>query len=111
MKVVAGIRSSIRGSCDVRPGGRFSASGDEPLSIPETLALDESFRFDRGLAKRLRMREVNATEAFTVRDATGAYFRASLKEYDKKGGRAVAYERMGRSPEPTIDLTLACAVL
>jgi 16S rRNA (uracil1498-N3)-methyltransferase len=57
------------------------------------------------------MREVNATEAFTVRDATGAYFRASLKEYDARGGLAVAYERMTRSPEPTVDLTLACAVL
>src|SRR6185295_10364748 len=69
------------------------------------------FRFDRGLAKRLRMREVNATEAFTVRDGSGGYFRASVKEYDGKGGTAVAYERMGRSPEATIDLTLACAVL
>ena len=79
--------------------------------IPATLALDEPFRFDRGLAKRLRMREVNAKEAFTVRDGSGAYFRAGVKEYDAKGGRAVAYERMGRSPEPTVDLTLACAVL
>ncbi|HZN65244.1 MAG TPA: hypothetical protein VFB66_08060, partial [Tepidisphaeraceae bacterium] len=70
-----------------------------------TLTLDQPFRFDRGLAKRLRMREVNAKEAFTLRDASGVYFRASLKEYDAKGGLAVAYERMGRSPEPTVDLT------
>src|SRR5205814_246803 len=87
------------------------APGDEPLATPAALTLDEPFRFDRGLAKRLRMREVNATEAFTVRDASGGYFRASLKEYDAKGGRAVPYERMSRSPEATIDLTLACAVL
>jgi 16S rRNA (uracil1498-N3)-methyltransferase len=93
------------------PAARFAAPGDEPLMIPATLALDEPFRFDRGLAKRLRMREVNAKEAFTVRDGSGAWFRASLKEYDAKGGRGVAYERMGRSPEPTVDLTLACAVL
>jgi 16S rRNA (uracil1498-N3)-methyltransferase len=79
--------------------------------VPVTLALDEPFRFDRGLAKRLRMRAVNPKEAFTLRDASGVYFRASLKEYDGKGGLAVAYERMARSPEPTIDLTLACAVL
>jgi 16S rRNA (uracil1498-N3)-methyltransferase len=85
--------------------------GDEPLSTPVTLVLDEPFRFDRGLAKRLRMREVNATEAFTLRDGSGTYFRASVQEYDAKGGRAVAYERMGRSPEPTVDITLACAVL
>jgi len=57
------------------------------------------------------MRQINATEAFTLRDASGVWFRASLKEYDAKGGSALAYERMSRSPEPTIDLTLACAVL
>jgi len=90
---------------------RFDAAGDEPLAVPAPLTLDEPFRFDRGIAKRLRMREVNATEAFTLRDATGAWLRASVKEYDAKGGLAVAYERMSRSPEPTVDLTLACAVL
>jgi 16S rRNA (uracil1498-N3)-methyltransferase len=91
--------------------GRIAAPGDEPLAIAGVLAIDEPFRFDRGLAKRLRMREVNAKEAFTVRDASGAWFRASLKEYDARGGVAVAYERMSRSPEATIDLTLGCAVL
>jgi 16S rRNA (uracil1498-N3)-methyltransferase len=91
--------------------GRYGAPGDEPLAIPATLTLDEPFRFDRGLAKRLRMREVNATEAITVRDASGAYFRASVQAYDAKGGRALSYERMSRSPEATIDLTLACAIL
>jgi 16S rRNA (uracil1498-N3)-methyltransferase len=95
----------------VPPSGRFAAPGDEPLAIPATLALDEPFRFDRGITKRLRMREVNATEAFTLRDASGTYFRASVKEYDAKGGLAVAYERMSRSPEATVDLTLACAIL
>src|SRR5687768_13614519 len=92
-------------------GGRYAAPGDEPLAVPATLALNQPFRFDRGLAKRLRMREVNATEAFTLRDASGSYFRASVKEYDAKGGLAVAYEPMSRSPEPTIDVTLACAIL
>ena len=91
--------------------GRYDAPGDEPLSVPAPLTLDEPFHFDRGLAKRLRMREVNATEAFTLRDGAGAWFRASVKEYGGRGGRAVPYERMGRSPEPTVDLTLACAVL
>src|SRR5215204_2086276 len=92
----------------VRPGGdappqpdapvaaRYDAPGDEPLAVAGRLALDEPFRFDRGLAKRLRMRDVNTTEAFTLRDASGAWLRASVKEYDAKGGSAVAYERMGR---------------
>jgi 16S rRNA (uracil1498-N3)-methyltransferase len=92
-------------------GAQYAAPGDEPLAVSAPLTLDASFRFDRGLAKRLRMREVNATEAFTLRDASGTYFRASVREYDGKGGTAVAYERMSRSPESTIDLTLACAVL
>jgi 16S rRNA (uracil1498-N3)-methyltransferase len=91
--------------------GACAAAGDEPLAVALTLKLDEPFRFDRGLAKRLRMREVNASEAFTLRDASGGWFRASVKEYDGRGGGAVAYERMARSPEATVDLTLACAVL
>src|SRR5690349_7004027 len=90
---------------------RLDAAGDEPLAVAAPLTLDQPFRFDRGLAKRLRMREVNATEAFTLRDTSGNWFRASVKEYDAKGGTAVAYERMSLSPESTIDLTLACAVL
>ncbi|HEY2589209.1 MAG TPA: RsmE family RNA methyltransferase [Tepidisphaeraceae bacterium] len=90
---------------------RYAAAGDEPLTVPATLKIDEPFRFDRGLAKRLRMREVNAKEAFTLRAGAGVWLRASVKEYDAKGGSAVAYERMSRSPEATIDLTLACALL
>jgi 16S rRNA (uracil1498-N3)-methyltransferase len=90
---------------------RYAAAGDEPLAVLSPLVLDEPFRFDRGLAKRLRMREVNATEAFTLRDAAGTYFRASVKEYDDRGGVMVAYERMNRSPESTVDILLACAVL
>lgn len=91
--------------------GRFDAPGDEPLTIAGSLTLEQPFRFDRGLAKRLRQREINATEAFTIRDGGGVYFRASLREYDAKGGLALPYERMGRSPEATLDITLACAVL
>jgi 16S rRNA (uracil1498-N3)-methyltransferase len=90
---------------------RFASPGDEPLTIPLKLLLDEPFRFDRGIAKRLDMREVNATEAFTLRDASGNFFRASVKTYDAKGGLGVAYERMARSPESSVDILLACAIL
>src|SRR6476659_6529157 len=114
-KEIAKVPEGKSGPPDVAsppaPAQRYDAPGDEPLSIPAPLTLNEPFRFDRGLAKRLRMREVNAKEAFTLRDSSGGYFRASVKEYDSKGGLAVAYERMSRSPESTIDLTLACAVL
>jgi 16S rRNA (uracil1498-N3)-methyltransferase len=90
---------------------QFAAPGDEPLAAAAPLVLDEPFRFDRGLAKRLRMREVNATESFTLRDPAGTYFRASVKEYDDRGGLAVAYERMNLSPEASVDIVLACAIL
>jgi 16S rRNA (uracil1498-N3)-methyltransferase len=93
------------------PASQYEALGDEPLAVASRLTLEEPFRIDRGLVQRLRRREVNAKEAFTIRDASGAYFRVSLKEWDDHGGMALPYERMDRSPEPTIDITLACAVL
>lgn len=91
--------------------GRSDAPGDEPLAVASRLTLQEPFRLGRTLIKRLRRREVNATEAFTIRDESATYYRASLKECNADGGWALPYERMDRSPEPTIDITLACAVL
>jgi 16S rRNA (uracil1498-N3)-methyltransferase len=90
---------------------QYSAPGDEPLMLAAKVVLQEPFRVDRGVLARLRRREVNVKEAFTVRDSAGAYFRASLKEADTKSGLALPYERLEKSPEPTIDLTIACAVL
>ncbi|MGE5611545.1 MAG: RsmE family RNA methyltransferase [Bacillota bacterium] len=91
--------------------GRSDAPGDEPLAIASRLTLQEPFRIGRALVKRLQRREVNPKEAFTIRDESGTYFRAAFKESDTNGGLALPYERMERSPEPTIDITLACAVL
>jgi 16S rRNA (uracil1498-N3)-methyltransferase len=90
---------------------QFSSPGDAPLAMPLHLTLDKPFRLDRALVQRLRLREINAKEAFTIRDASGVYFRASLKEYDTRGGLALPYEQMPRSPETTLDITLACAIL
>jgi 16S rRNA (uracil1498-N3)-methyltransferase len=89
----------------------YAAPGDEPLAIPMRLALEQPFHLDRGLMKRLRLREINAKEAFTIRDGSGTYFRASLKESTDRGGVALPYELMSRSPESTIDITIAAAVL
>src|SRR6266850_3093006 len=90
---------------------QYEAPGDEPLAVASRLTLEKPFRLDRDLVQRLRRRKVNAKEAFTIGDASGVYFRASLKECDERGGVALPYERMDRSPEPAIDITLACAVL
>jgi 16S rRNA (uracil1498-N3)-methyltransferase len=102
---------SIAPQAEPPVAGQFSALGDEPLTAAVKLVLDEPFRVDRGLLLRLRRREVKVKEAFTIRDASGVYFRASLKEADERSGFALPYERMERSPESAIDLTLACAVL
>lgn len=90
--------------------GRYDAAADGPLEFP-SLALDAPFSFDGAFAARLARRDVNPKEAFTVRDAAGAYFRASLKDLGDHGGTAVPYERMPVSPEPVVEITLACAVL
>jgi len=93
-----------------RAAGRYDAPGDAPLTV-SSLELQAPFVFDGALALRLIRREVNPKEAFTVRDAAGAYFRAALKELREDGGVAIPYERMPRSPESVVEITLACAVL
>src|SRR5580704_1573201 len=74
--------------------GRYGAPGDEPMAVDVRLKLNQPFKIERSLVKRLKQREINVKEAFTLRDLSGAYFRASLKELHGGGGRAVAYERM-----------------
>jgi 16S rRNA (uracil1498-N3)-methyltransferase len=89
---------------------RYDAAGDAPLEYP-ALTLQVPFTFDRNLAQRLLWREVNPKEAFTVRDSAGFSYRASVKDLHANGGTAVPYEQMTVSPEPIIEITLACAVL
>lgn len=90
--------------------GPSDAPADGPLEVP-SIVLGEPFGFDASLAKRLVLRTVNPKEAFTARDAAGVFFRAAVKELGEDGGTAVAYERLAVSPEPSIKITLACAVL
>jgi 16S rRNA (uracil1498-N3)-methyltransferase len=90
---------------------RYAAKGDPPLHIGLRLTLQEPFTLERALVERLVLRGINAKEAFTIRDASGDYFRASLKELHRDQGMALPYERMNRAPEPTVDITLACSVL
>ncbi len=86
------------------------AAGDGPLEF-SPIGLNEPFDFDAKLARRLIRREVNEREAFTVKDSSGVFFRASVKNLSVRGGTAVAYERLPVSPEPVVEITLACAVL
>ncbi len=93
-----------------RVDGRPDCAGDPPLEFG-SLALGVEFRFDADFARRLILREVNAKEACTVRDAAGVYYRASVRELGPGGGVAVPYERCARPPESELEITLACAVL
>lgn len=79
--------------------------------MPFVLKPDVAFTFDAAFARRLGLRQVNAKEAVTVRDGQGAYFRAAVKDLGSDGGFALPYERMSRSPEAEVDVTLGCAVL
>lgn len=92
------------------PGGRYDAAGDGPLVVP-SVEIDVPFEFDGPFARRLLKRKVNPKEAFTVSDPSGIYFRAALSELSEDGGVALPYEKMARSPEPVLEITLACAVL
>jgi 16S rRNA (uracil1498-N3)-methyltransferase len=75
------------------------------------LTLGTDFPFDADVAKRLILRDVNPKEAFTAYDDAGDFYRVSVKELTPAGGLAVPYERCPVSPEPVVDITLACAVL
>jgi 16S rRNA (uracil1498-N3)-methyltransferase len=102
-------------SLDLKPTkvarpSRYAAAADGPLEFP-FLELEKPFDFDRDLARRLILREVNPKEAFSVKDSSGVFFRASVKELGEQGGIAVPYEKFLSSPEPSIEITLACAVL
>ena len=93
-----------------RTSGPSHAPADPPIEIP-TMTLGTDFPFDAALAKRLLRRDVNPKEAFTAADAAGDFYRVSVKELTPSGGLAVPYERCAVSPEPTVEITLACAVL
>ena len=82
-----------------------------PIRAPAALTVGAELKVDAGMLRSLDAREINVSEAFTVGDPTGAYFRASLKSRDEKSGRAVVYEKMPRSPESPAHITLVCPVL
>lgn len=82
-----------------------------PLRFPETLAVDRRITLDAAHVAALRFREVNVKEAFTIMDAEGNFFRASLKATDAQSGEAIVYERMQTSPESPAHISLFCAVL
>lgn len=76
-----------------------------PLSVHETVTLDAT------VAKGLLFRKVNVKEAFTLLDAEGRAFRASLTSCEPDRATALVYEALRDVPESPAHLTLVCAVL
>jgi 16S rRNA (uracil1498-N3)-methyltransferase len=82
-----------------------------PIRHPKPLAVDEKIRLGRRAAEELRFRQVRVSEAFTLQDSEGAFFRASLVGCGVEGAEALVYEAMLHSPESPLLLSLFCAVL
>lgn len=82
-----------------------------PIRHASALSLGQQIELDAGQVRALRLRQINAKEAFTLLDASGAFFRASLSELGAARGKALVYERMPGSPESPAHITLLCAVL
>jgi 16S rRNA (uracil1498-N3)-methyltransferase len=83
----------------------------EALRYRTALAVGQRVKLDAHAAAALRLRAVNVSEAFTLLDTHGTAFRASLQALEQDRGEALVYEAMDRSPEPTLRVTLLCAVL
>lgn len=79
-----------------------------PIAHPEPLEVGRTVSLDPKALAALDRREVNVSEAFTIADASGAFFRASLKSAQ---GQALIYEALLGSPESPAQITLFCAVL
>jgi 16S rRNA (uracil1498-N3)-methyltransferase len=82
-----------------------------PLLHSAKLVEGQPVELDAFHVQALRRREINEKEAFTIVDCEGTFFRASLKMMNKKGCRALVYERMAGSTESPANITLLCAVL
>ena len=83
----------------------------DPIRTTGPLAVGDELILGAHQMKQLALREINVKEAFTVVDARGETFRASLKSQADTAGGAVVYEQMPRSTESPAKITLLCAVL
>jgi 16S rRNA (uracil1498-N3)-methyltransferase len=81
------------------------------IATTGTLELGRGFALGAEHLPALKLRDLNVKEAFTVSDAAGTFFRATLTAMTASGAEALAYERMRQSPESPLALTLVCAIL
>jgi 16S rRNA (uracil1498-N3)-methyltransferase len=86
-------------------------AGFLPMTTAHRLRIGQEFDVGPELHAALVLREIRVKEAFTIRDAAGAFFRASLLASGLRDGRAVVYETFTGSPESPLELTLFVAIL
>jgi 16S rRNA (uracil1498-N3)-methyltransferase len=82
-----------------------------PLTHGKELEEGQRIELDAAHARALRFRGINVKEAFTIVDARGGFFRASLTALGEDSGTATVYEAMATSTESRTEITLLCAVL
>jgi 16S rRNA (uracil1498-N3)-methyltransferase len=82
-----------------------------PIRHPHAVDVGRRLQLDRSEVEALRFRQVNVSEAFTLQGPDGGFYRAQLTSLGGRGGEALVYEQMSRSPESPLRLTLFCAVL
>jgi len=90
------------------------ASQDElrkPVSVPHPVAEGDSVELRGTELEKLHFREVRGGESFTLADSTGSFYRARVTKYYVESALCAVFERMPRSPEPPVDITLLQAVL
>lgn len=83
----------------------------EPIRAPVALAAGAQVTLTADMVAALEAREINVSEAFTLVDVRGRFFRASLKALQDAGGEALVYEELSGSTESCARITLVCAVL
>jgi 16S rRNA (uracil1498-N3)-methyltransferase len=82
-----------------------------PIRHAHPVAVGRRLQLNRSEVEALKFRQVNVSEAFTLQGPDGGFYRAQLTSLGGRGGEAVVYEQMPRSPESPLRLTLFCAVL
>lgn len=82
-----------------------------PIALDRVAKVGDTVELGPAQLERLAAREINVKEAFTLVDAAGASFRASLTAAGEGRGSAVVYEEMPGPTESELRVTLVCAVL
>lgn len=78
-----------------------------PVRFAGTLSLGQTVTLDDVAVAGLTFREVNVSEAFTLVDEEGRFYRASRKAPTQ----ALVYESFDVAPESPAQITLFCAIL